>query len=71
MDRDEREVILKLRGGDVATMRWEIGDDIVRCKDCKYLAPDGACDHPSEWDNGESRNHYKVDWYCADGERKG
>ena len=44
--------------------------EIVRCKDCKYAAMDMCCDHPIEWDNGESRNHCNPDWYCPDGEHK-
>lgn len=46
-------------------------DDIVRCKDCKYSAMDMCCNHPIEWDNGESRNHYNPNWFCADGELEG
>ena len=42
---------------------------LVRCKDCKYHAPDMCCNHPIEWDNGESRNHCDPDWFCADGEK--
>ena len=37
-----------------------------RCKDCKYHAPDMCCNHPIEWNNGESRNHCNPNWFCAD-----
>ena len=50
---------------------------IVRCKDCKhgslYCTEDvcGAtlieCNHP---DLGDTVAIHKLDWYCADGERK-
>lgn len=43
---------------------------VVRCKDCKYAAPDMACSHESEWGNEISRNRGNPDWYCADGERR-
>lgn len=49
---------------------YEKATEIIRCKNCKYQAPDGACNHPIEWDNGESRNHKDPEWFCADGERK-
>lgn len=44
--------------------------EIVRCKDCKYAAPDMACSHESEWGNEISRNRGNPNWFCADGLRK-
>ena len=53
-----------------AIVLLEAHQQIIRCKDCKYHAMDMCCNHPIEWNNGESRNHCNPNWFCADGERK-
>ena len=45
--------------------------ELVRCKDCRYAAPDMACTHESEWGNEISRNRDNPYWFCADGKRRG
>lgn len=59
----------KLIIGNALTMLKE-QPEIVRCKDCKYAAPDMACSHESEWGNEISRNRCNPNWFCADGLRK-
>ncbi len=50
--------------------RYEPVAELVRCKDCKYAAPDMVCSHESEWGNEISRNRGNPNWYCADGDRR-
>ena len=69
MINNEREVILKMRGGDIATTKWEFGEDIVRCKDCKYK--------PGNSDGYVCKLHSilgiymedKDNFFCRDGKR--
>ena len=49
---------------------WVSAENVVRCKDCKYHAMDMCCNHPIEWNNGESRNHCNPNWFCSDGVAK-
>lgn len=50
---------------------WYTGEEIVRCKDCKWCVEDGAffeCRHFSchiSWNEGQ-----EPDGFCAWGERK-
>jgi hypothetical protein len=56
---------------DVFDIGYKAGkESIVRCKDCKYAAPDMVCSHESEWGNEISRNRSNPNWFCADGVAK-
>ena len=82
---DKKKVIEALKNADVDVygvlkMTTQVRDilvellteqeAVVRCKDCKYAAPDMACSHESEWGNEISRNRDNPNWFCADGELK-
>lgn len=69
MDREIKECIVKIRYG----MEIGYGQEIVRCKDCKYLInhhgfmDDGYCEKMREDYNAKFKP--KRDWFCADGEK--
>jgi len=69
VDKEELLKALQYDRGQYQKGYRDRDDEIVRCKDCKYHAPDMCCNHPIEWNNGESRNHCNPNWFCADGER--
>lgn len=60
--REMREYIMREDGVIVL--------DLVRCKDCKYVAPDMLCGHPNDGLNPEAFNDGNPDFFCAHGERK-
>lgn len=53
--------------GNHMVISWK---ELIRCKGCRYAAPDMACTHESEWGNEISRNRDNPYWFCADGEPK-
>ena len=57
--------------GTIFDIAYKAGkESIVRCKDCKWVAPDMVCGHPNETLNPLARNDGKPYFYCYDGEAK-
>ena len=63
IDNDEKVAIEQLK------MLFD-AEELVQCKECMFAAPDMCCNHPIEWDNGESRNHCNPEFYCMDGKQR-
>lgn len=65
-----KECIVKIRYG----MEIGYGQEIIRCKDCKYAHKtyDGDCKYCDMFtdDDGNPIECYRSgDWFCADGQR--
>ena len=68
---NEREIIAKEWRDDKGILhRREVGQEIVRCRECKHG------EYRKEYDDYECHASgcglvYDADFYCADGEREG
>lgn len=69
-DMEMKEYIVKMRYG----MEIGYGQEIVRCKDCRYgqYCTDGETTYQCfKWNSGEFGMLHEQNWFCADGEQRG
>ena len=53
--------------GYPGTIKQEIVQELVRCKDCRYWYGDGYC---NKWDNGPGHPEVLENDFCSMGERR-